>query len=41
MVDARDGGHDRTMLFDIVLALTIGCIAFTLTAGGSGPAAGA
>ena len=30
MVDARDGGHDETMLFDIVLALTIGCIAFTL-----------
>ncbi len=30
MVDARDGGHDGTMLFDIVLALTIGCIAFIL-----------
>jgi hypothetical protein len=33
MVDARDGGHDRTMLFDIVLALTIGCIAFILNRG--------
>jgi signal transduction histidine kinase len=30
MVDARDGGHDGTMLFDIVLLLTIGCIAFIL-----------
>ena len=30
MVDARDGGHDGSMLFDIVLALTIGCIAFIL-----------
>ena len=30
MVDARDGGHHGTMLFDIVLALTIGCIAFIL-----------
>jgi signal transduction histidine kinase len=29
-VDARAGGHDETMLFDIVLALTIGCIAFIL-----------
>jgi signal transduction histidine kinase len=33
MVDARDGGHDGTMLFDIVLALTIGCIAFILNRG--------
>jgi len=33
MVDARDGGHDRTMFFDIVLALTIGCIAFILNRG--------
>jgi signal transduction histidine kinase len=30
MADARGGGHDGTMLFDIVLALTIGCIAFIL-----------
>ncbi len=30
MVDARGGGHDGTMLFDIVLLLTIGCIAFIL-----------
>jgi len=33
MVDAREGGHDRTMFFDIVLALTIGCIAFILNRG--------
>jgi signal transduction histidine kinase len=33
MVDARDGGHHGTMLFDIVLALTIGCIAFILNRG--------
>jgi hypothetical protein len=33
MVDARDGGHHGTMLFDIVLALTIGCIAFILARG--------
>jgi signal transduction histidine kinase len=39
MVDARDGGHDGTMLFDIVLALTIGCIAFIL-ARENKPAAG-
>src|SRR5580692_5484724 len=30
LVDARAGGHHETMLFDIVLALTIGCIAFIL-----------
>jgi signal transduction histidine kinase len=30
MVDPRGGGHDGTMLFAIVLALTIGCIAFIL-----------
>jgi signal transduction histidine kinase len=35
-VDARDGGHDGTMLFDIVLALTLGCIAFTLNRGSLG-----
>jgi signal transduction histidine kinase len=29
-VDARGDSHDETMLFDIVLALTIGCIAFIL-----------
>jgi signal transduction histidine kinase len=39
MVDARDGGHHGTMLFDIVLALTIGCIAFIL-ARENKPAAG-
>ena len=39
MVDGRDGGHDGTMLFDIVLALTIGCIAFIL-ARKNKPAAG-
>jgi signal transduction histidine kinase len=33
MVDPRDGGHDGTMLFDIVLALTLGCIAFILNRG--------
>ena len=33
MADAREGGHDGTMLFDIVLALTIGCIAFILARG--------
>jgi signal transduction histidine kinase len=30
MVDARGGGHHGTMLFAIVLLLTIGCIAFIL-----------
>jgi signal transduction histidine kinase len=30
MADARGDSHDETMLFDIVLALTIGCIAFIL-----------
>src|ERR1700675_29166 len=30
MLDARGDGHYRPMLFDIVLALTIGCIAFIL-----------
>jgi signal transduction histidine kinase len=30
MVDPRDGGQHGTMLFAIVLALTIGCIAFIL-----------
>jgi len=30
MADARDGGHHGSMLFAIVLALTIGCIAFIL-----------
>ena len=39
MVDARGDGHDGTMLFDIVLLLTIGCIAFIL-ARENKPAAG-
>jgi len=38
MVDARGSAHDGTMLFAIVLLLTIGCIVFILTrAGHPGP----
>src|ERR1700685_1332096 len=39
MAAPRAGGHDGTMLFAIVLALTIGCIAFIL-ARENKPAAG-